>query len=180
MSPRSEHHKNNLAYSGRERVLENARLSALYSLGILDTEPEHRVQRLADRAARAFRTPMAAIGFVDRDRVWLKAAVGVPVSEVPRGISFCTHTVHVGSLLVVPDASMDARFATHPLVTGDPHIRFYAGAPLRAASGHCVGALCVLDTVPRTLEAFDRQYLEQMAGFVSDELMVRRFVHETC
>ena len=155
---------------------EPARLRALHALGVLDGPAEPRLQVLVDRAARSFRVPFAALAFVDAERVRLKASVGFDHHELPRGIAFCSHVVRMQSLLVVHDTQRDARFARSPLVVGAPHLRFYAGAPLSVASGHVVGSLCILDVVPRVLDASDRQHLEHLARYAADELMVRQFV----
>jgi GAF domain-containing protein len=162
--------------SGYRDADEEARLHALHALGVLDSEPEPRLQVLVDRAARTFRVPMAALGFVDRERVWIKAAVGFDGRELPRGIAFCAHLLHRHEPMVVKDALQDPRFARNPLVVGPLHIRFYAGAAVRSASGHAVGSLCILDVVPRELSEIDRQHLSNMAHYAANELMVREFV----
>jgi len=119
---------------------------------------------------------MAALSFVDRDRVWIKAAVGFEGGELPRRSAFCSHTVNLQSVFVVTNALADERFAANPLVASPPHIRFYAGAAVHAASGHPVGSLCIFDVVPRGLDAGQRQCLQSMAHYAANEMMVRQYV----
>jgi GAF domain-containing protein len=102
-------------------------------------------------AAELCRVPIAAINLVDRDRQWSKAAVGQDKDQDIRDISFCAHAILGTELMVVPDAQKDQRFGDNPLVVGDPHIRFYAGAPLITSEGFALGSLCVVDRVPRQL-----------------------------
>lgn len=118
---------------------EAARLQALMAYGILDTPPEHDFDQLATLAAQLCRTPMAVVTFVDRDRQWFKAAVGVPVPETDRAIAFCAHAIANGrEPFVIPDTSQNAVFAHNPLVLGAPHVKFYACVPLVTADGHAL------------------------------------------
>lgn len=127
---------------------EEARLASLHSYKILDTPNEERFDRIVRPAARLFGSPIALISLVDRDRQWFKASVGLDVKETPRNISFCTHAIEQREVFVVADAAGDSRFADSPLVTGEPRIGFYAGAPLIAPDGHALGTLCVIDREP--------------------------------
>jgi diguanylate cyclase (GGDEF)-like protein/PAS domain S-box-containing protein len=149
---------------------DDSRVAALHALGVLDTPPEERFERLTRLASALFGAPIALVSLVDRDRQWFKASVGLDATETPRNVAFCSHAVEQGDMLVVPDATRDARFATNPLVTGAPHIRFYAGQPVFAASGHALGTLCVIDRVARDLDPFQRQCLRDLAALVADEL----------
>lgn len=130
-------------------VREQARLSALIDLNILDTAPETEFDELARIAATLVGTASAGVSLIDERRQWFKARRNIDFLESERSLAFCDHAVAQGELIVVPDASSDLRFADNPLVTQDGGIRFYAGAPLRLASGHCIGALCVFDPVAR-------------------------------
>ena len=130
---------------------EDERLSALAAYRVVDTAPEAQFDDLASLASRICEAPMAMISLVDRDRQWFKARVGLEITETPREIAFCAHAILGNEVMIVPDAQADARFAGNPLVTGDPGIRFYAGAPLITEGGQAVGTLCVLDRVPRSL-----------------------------
>ena len=138
---------------------EAARLTALRSYRILDTDAEQSFDDLTLLASQICNAPIAAISLIDDHRQWFKSRVGLEMTEVPREIAFCTHAIGQESMLVVPDARADERFRDNPLVTGEPHVRFYAGAPLVTPDGHALGTLCVVDRVPRTLSAGERQAL---------------------
>jgi PAS domain S-box-containing protein len=128
---------------------EPERLAALHRLGVLDTAPEDALDVITRLAADRFDAQTALVSLVDADRQWFKARHGLEATETCRRDSFCGHTICGEGVMVVPDAAADPRFARNPLVTGAPHIRFYAGAPLRLADGHQVGTLCIIDPVPR-------------------------------
>ncbi len=149
---------------------EAERLQVLASYGILDTEPEERFDRIARLAARLTGTPMALVSFVDADRLFFKARLGADFSEAPRTGSMCACTIAGDAPLVVEDLSRDARFSDHPLVAGAPHLRYYAGVPLQTRGGHRLGALCVLDTEPRTIGADALADLASLASVVAAEL----------
>ncbi len=130
---------------------EVARLATLVGCGLLDTEADPRLDELVRFCAAAFSVPVALISLVDRERQWFKSRVGLSLRETPRDVAFCAYTILSDQLTIVPDALADERFATNPLVTSAPNIRFYAGAPLVIA-GHCIGALCLIDFKPRDLD----------------------------
>ncbi|NPU91031.1 MAG: GAF domain-containing protein [Gammaproteobacteria bacterium] len=136
----------------------------------MDTPPEERFDRLTRLAKTLFGTEMALVSLVDTDRQWFKSRQGLDASETPRDISFCGHAILGSDILEVTDARQDPRFADNPLVVGPPHIRFYAGAPLKAASGHRVGTLCIIDSKPRQLTLRERNMLDDLAGCVEEEL----------
>lgn len=149
---------------------EPERLRALRALMLLDTTPEERFDRVVAFAAQEFGCPIALVSLVDEHRQWFKARIGLPVCETARDISFCAHAILDDGLFVVPDAAADPRFADNPLVTGEPHIRFYAGAPLCLPSGHRVGTLCLIDTRPRQLDATEQAILASLRDLVAQEL----------
>lgn len=153
--------------------METQRLSALHRYRILDTEPERRFDDLAMLASHVCGTPMALITLVDEHRQWFKSRVGVSVSETSRAVSFCAHAIEQPDLFVVPDTLQDDRFRDNPHVTGDPHIRFYAGAPLVTPDGHALGTLCVMDSRTRTLTAAQRGALEALRRQVESQLELR-------
>jgi anti-sigma regulatory factor (Ser/Thr protein kinase) len=154
---------------------ESARHAALERYRILDTEPERAFDDLVVIAAQICGTPIAFIGLVDRDRQWFKARVGLSMSEVARTVSFCSaHTIKQRGLLVIPSARDDERLRDSPLVTGEPHIRFYAGAPLVTPDGHALGTLCVVDSVERTLTREQLEALEALKRQVESQLELRR------
>ena len=157
---------------------EAARLSALREYGILDTEPERSYDDLTLLASHICGTPMALLTLVDADRQWFKSRVGISVVETSRAISFCTHAIQHPDLMIVPDAREDARFRDNPQVTGDPHIRFYAGAPLITRDGHALGTLCVVDRVARTLTQEQREALDALRHQAEAQLELRRTVDE--
>jgi hypothetical protein len=150
---------------------EPLRLAALYELGLLDTPSEERFDRVVRLAKRIFDVPTVAVNLIDADRLFTKSAIGAEAgTSTPRDISFCPRTIDTGVSLVVPDARMDPDWAGNPLVTGDPGIRFYAGAPLAAPGGEIVGALCLVDYEPRELAPTDHALLEDLARWVEVEL----------
>ncbi|WP_170162304.1 diguanylate cyclase domain-containing protein [Caldimonas tepidiphila] len=152
---------------------EDARIALLSAIGLLDSEPEAVFDRVTRLASRLFGTPIALISLIDEQRQWFKSRVGMEPSETPREGAFCAHAIHQQEPLVVPDARRDERFADSPLVSSAPHIRFYAGAPLRSLDGTALGTLCVKDRLPREFSAQDAELLRDLAAIVSQELVHR-------
>lgn len=129
---------------------EVLRQAAVFASGALGTRGNSRLRDIVARAAALLGTPTAAISIIDRDRQWYPAIIGWNSEEDPRDVSFCSRAIEQpGETLCVPDAREDERFATNPLVTGDPHIRFYAGVPLIEEGGRALGALCAIAPQPR-------------------------------
>lgn len=155
---------------------ESSRLCALYDCGVLDTAPETSFDDLTRLITRICGVPMALVSLVDADRQWFKSRVGVEDTETPREISFCAHVVAQGRRLIIEDASRDPRFSDSPLVSGAPHIRFYAGVPMRTSDGHTLGSFCVLDNKPRKLDPWQLEALEALARQASSQLELRRAV----
>ncbi|HEX2597751.1 MAG TPA: sigma 54-interacting transcriptional regulator, partial [Terriglobales bacterium] len=153
---------------------EVARVQALRQYAVLNTAPEPAYDQLAELAASICGTPIAAVSLIDSDRQWIKANVGLNFSETARDVAFCAHTIAQRDLLVVPDATRDPRFADNPLVTSEPHIRFYAGAPLITSDGHALGTLCVLDYAPRQLDDQQRDALRVLSHQVVARLELRK------
>ncbi len=153
---------------------EAERLAALVNYGVLDTEAEESFDRLTRMAANIFDTPIALVSLIDSKQQWFKSAVGLDARETPREIAFCTHAILKDEVMVVPNASEDPRFAANPLVTGNPNIKFYAGAPIRTDSGLPLGTMCVIDRRPREMSVRERQMLDDFAGLVMDALELRR------
>ena len=153
---------------------EEARISSLRALHILDTPPEEAFDRITRLVRHIFGAPMATISFVDQDRQWSKSRLGLTDCQTARSVSFSTHTILNRDVLVVPDAWNDPRFSGSPLVTGDPHIRFYAGAPLRSRDGHNLGALSIMDTAARPdLDGHQRAILADLAEMVVEACTAR-------
>jgi GAF domain-containing protein len=153
---------------------EKARLNTLRGYKILDTKPEERFDDLARLAANLCGAPIALISLVDEDRQWFKSKCGLEVSETPRVQAFCAHAIMSEELFVIPDALRDSRFADNPLVLGEPHIRFYAGAPLVAPNGHILGTLCVVDQIPRELSPHQLEALRILARQVMAQIELGR------
>lgn len=167
-----------------EAMTEAVRLEALRALDVLDTPPESEFNAIVAGARHLFECKFAFISLIDADRQWFKAKAGLKVTETPLQISFCTHAVSADNLLVVPDAREDLRFAANPLVTGEPHIRFYAGVPLRVkATTACkrvpVGTLCVADDQPHAPAADKLEMLCGMAHVIEALLEARRTSRES-
>lgn len=152
---------------------EVSRLHTLDRYQVLDSQPEPQFNRIVALAKRALRVPIALISLVDEERQWFKARDGLSVEETPRSQAFCDHAIRQRSVMVVEDAREDPRFSTNPLVTGEPCIRFYAGAPLITSDGHALGTVCVIDRVPRHFDREDCETLSDLAAIVMDELELR-------
>ena len=157
---------------------ETARLAALRRYRILDTDPERAFDDLALLASQICQTPIALITLVDAERQWFKARTGLAETQTPRAVSFCTHAIRQHDLFVVPDTRDDARFRDNPFVTGGPFVRFYAGAPLVTPDGHALGTICVIDSVPRTLTADQREALDALRRQTQAQLELRRNLQE--
>ncbi len=157
---------------------ENARLAALKSYHVVDTKPEPYFDKIVEAAAGVCDTPIALVSFVDKDRQWFKAKYGLNVDETPRDISFCAHAILDDELMEVNDARRDPRFADTPLVSGEPYIEFYAGAPLVTSAGYRLGTLCVIDRQPRQLSEVQTHVLEVLRDAVMRELEMRRLKHD--
>ncbi|WP_076072883.1 PAS domain S-box protein [Sphingomonas montana] len=149
------------------------RVAALAACGILDTPPERDFDDLAALAADICDTPIALVSFVENERQWFKATIGVDVRETAAGGSFCIHAIAADDFLMIPDTAADPRFVGNPLVT-QVGLRFYAGMPLRTADGHVVGTICVLDRRPRTLDPVQVRALERLARQVMRLIDLRR------
>ncbi|MDX1558152.1 MAG: GAF domain-containing protein [Marinobacter sp.] len=148
---------------------ERHRLSALDELALLDTPPEERFDRLTRMAARALNAPIALVSLVDKDRQWFKSRHGLDAPETARDISFCGHAILRKETFVIENALNDERFHDNPLVTGDPAIRFYAGAPLHDRHGYRVGTLCIIDRKPRSFSQEEETILRDLADLVERE-----------
>ena len=146
-----------------ERLIE-FRLSAA-----VDSDPEERFDKIARMAQRVFNVPFAGISFVEGERQWFKSKVGLPIPDSARDLSFCGHAITSEQVLVVEDAALDPRFAQNPIVLEDPHIRFYAGQPVKGPGGHNVGTLCIMDKAPREFSEEDLDSLRDLGEMVEKE-----------
>jgi diguanylate cyclase (GGDEF)-like protein/PAS domain S-box-containing protein len=159
---------------------EEARSRALDALRLLDTPPEEAFQALAALASQVLGCPMALITLIDRSRQWIKASIGTDLRETSRDVAFCDHTIRRAGLMIVPDATKDARFSANPFVTEHPNVRFYAGVPISARDPETralqrVGAICGIDTEPRHLDVEQQAALKQL-GILADALLTARAI----
>jgi hypothetical protein len=146
---------------------ETQRLQDLYDCNILDTPAESAYDNMVAMTSGIFEAPICAISLIDADRQWLKARIGINISETPRDISFCAHTILQDRLMVVPDARDDIRFFDNPLVSGQPLIRFYAGCPIKSPYNNAIATLCIMDFIPRHLTPEQETQLETLPGQLS-------------
>lgn len=153
---------------------EEDRLKFLTSLSVLDTERENVFDNIVQISAEACGTPIAIISLIDEGRQWLKAEIGLEMTETARAIAFCDHTIRSHAPFIVQDAAADPAFRANPLVTGPPHLRFYAGFPLVFPQGLIAGALAVLDAVPRSLNHTQLSFLKVLSQQVVALLEMRR------
>jgi GAF domain-containing protein len=150
---------------------EADRLADLSALNILDTPREPRFDRITDLAADVFEVPMVFVTLVDSDRQWFKSTCGLShLDSTPRDVGFCAHAILEPEAMVIPNAAEDPRFADNPFVTGDFHLRFYAGVPLRGPQGKAIGALCLVDTQPHEFSATQLGRLKKFAALVEAEM----------
>lgn len=150
---------------------EAVRLTELSRYAILDTAPEPVFNDVVRLARSVFGVESSALAFVDSDRQWFKARVGISFGETPRGDAFCSYTILTNGAMIVPDATLDSRFRDNNLVVRAPHIRFYAGAPLTTPAGSNIGTLCVIDSAPRAdFCGRERKQLEKLADVAMSEL----------
>ncbi|MDE1996305.1 MAG: sensor domain-containing diguanylate cyclase [Rhizobiaceae bacterium] len=149
---------------------EAERLAALEQLDLLDTPRDEGFDRIVRLIKQIFTIDIGLVSLIDAHRQWYKACSGLSADEVPREDTFCRYVVDYEEAIVVQDATADSRFAHHPAVTGDAHIRFYAGVPLRTREGHIIGTVCAIDRRPRSFGAKDLAILEELAGAAMDRI----------
>jgi len=157
---------------------EQRRLATLGQYDVLDAPPTEAFDRITRLATRLFDVPVALVNFIDQENQWCTSSCGLNLGKTSLEASFCVHTIDQKGVMVVEDAQKDDRFVDNPLVTGKPHIRFYAGAPLTAPNGYRLGALCLLDNEPHTFTTEDQQTLADLAGVVMDELNLRHYASD--
>jgi GAF domain-containing protein len=159
--------------SARKPANERERLAALRGYEVLDTESEAAFDALTRLATTLCRVPIALVSLVDENRQWFKSRCGLAASSTARDISFCAHAILEQGIFEIPDARKDPRFADNPLVTGEPHVVFYAGVPLIEPGGLPLGTLCVIDRKPRKLTKTQRLQLEDLAQSVVGLILMR-------
>ncbi len=161
------------------KTYEQKRIDKLNGFNLLDTLPEKEFDELVKLCTLICETPVALISLVDEKRQWFKACLGLGISQTSRNIAFCDYTIRMRDTFVVEDTTRDDRFKENPLVTGEPHIRFYAGTPLWTHDGYCIGSLCVIDTKPRTLSVVQKDAMEVLARQVMITVEKRTFQAES-
>jgi hypothetical protein len=156
----------------QSRIAPNdiARVRALEDLGVLDTGPEERFDRITRLAQHLFGVASASVNLLDKDRQYIKSVHGRPLIDGPRVEAICDYTIRTADTLVVEDVTADERFAAYTAVTGAPHVRFYAGHPLEAPGGHRIGTLCLTDERPRRFGPREQTLLRELAEWVQNEL----------
>jgi len=153
---------------------ELARLEKLKSYGVLDTEAEESFDRITRIVAESLGVPIVLVSLIDSDRQWFKSRQGLDAEQTPRELAFCAHAINQNDVFVVNDAQEDERFSDNPLVTGDPNVRFYAGAPLITPEGYKMGTLCAIDSAAGTISDDHKQLLVDLASLVIDEMELRK------
>jgi GAF domain-containing protein len=151
-----------------------ARVAALEKYAILDSEPEQAFDDLAKLATFICKTPIALVSLIDGERQWFKSKIGINATETPREVAICSTAIQQSDVFVVPDAQKDERFQNNPLVVSEPHIRFYAGAPLITEDGFALGTLCVLDLVPHEFSHEQKEALKTLGRLVLAQMEFRR------
>lgn len=155
---------------------EQERLNALARYAILDTPREEAFDSLTRLAQRIFDVPISTVSFIDAHRQWFKSQRGLSACETDRASAFCNITIKQPTMLVIPDATADERFAGNEFVVGEPHIRFYAGMPLRTQDGHAIGSLCAAGSQPRNFSRQDQDTLADLGALAVELLELRRQV----
>ena len=153
---------------------EDQRLRDLERHGVIGMASDEHFERIVELASSIFQVPMSLISLVEKDRQWFLTRKGLAATETPRTMAFCAHAIADDQVLVVPDARADERFCTNPLVMNEPHIRFYAGAPLHSPDGHNLGTLCVIDQQPRQPSNEQLHQLQLLSELVMREIELRR------
>lgn len=148
---------------------EAQRLSALYSLSLLDTPPEERFDRLTRLASKLFDVPIAYLSMIDANRQWFKSSCGLSFNGGARSVSLCGHAILQDEPLVIPDTLIDDRFYDNPLVINDPKLRFYAGCPLQTLSGQKIATFCIADRKPREVSDELIASLKSIAAIAQDQ-----------
>lgn len=151
-------------------VEETERLQALHDSGLLKGATDKRFDRFTRLAQALFGCKISLITLIDENRQWFKSRQGTELQETPRDISFCAHAVYHDEVLYVPDATQDTRFSDNPLVSGPPAIGLYAGVPLHSPQGYPLGTLCIVDDIPRELNALQLTLLQDLAMLVETEI----------
>jgi PAS domain S-box-containing protein len=160
----------------KEPINELERVAALHQCNILDTKPEKGFDDITQLAAQICQTPIALVSLIDKERQWFKSKVGIETLETPKKIAFCAHAILQDGIFIISDTLTDERFRDNPLVTGAPHIRFYAGVPIKTAEGFPIGTLCVIDLKPRELNQEQILALKSLASQVRYIIETRRSI----
>lgn len=146
------------------------RLAALEAFDLLDTPRDEGLDRIVGLIREIFSVEIGIVSLIDAHRQWYKSCMGLAAEEVPREDTFCRYVIDIEEPIVVQDATKDSRFSEHPAVTGESHIRFYAGVPLRTRAGHVIGTVCAIDRRPRSFGNRDLTILTGLAGVSMDRI----------
>jgi GAF domain-containing protein len=159
---------------------EEARLKALAQMAVLNAPPDETFDIIVDLAAHLFQVPIALVSLIGESTQIFRARFGLDICETSRDASFCTHAImDPERIFVIPDALQDARFINNPLVTGSPHIRFYAGVPLIGLSSQPIGTLCIIDRSPRSrLSEHEEVTLRKLARMTIVRMMTRTVLQQ--
>lgn len=156
---------------------EPGRLLALHRYGILDSGADHNFDAITALVKDVLGVPIAAVSLIDEKRQWFKSMNGLESTETPRSLAFCDHSIRAGQPMLIEDSLTDPRFDRHPLVTGEPFIRSYAGAPLTTPDGYNLGALCAIDTKRRRFSPSRIVMLKRFAGLIAEQLELHTLAH---
>jgi GAF domain-containing protein len=157
-------------------VQESQRLDALRSLHLLDTAPEERFDRVTRLASQFFQVPISYVALIDADRQWFKSQQGFCQAQTARGVSFCQYTIHRNGPFIIPDTLLHPIGRNHPLVVGEPYVRFYAGVPLSGPHGQKIGTFCLADTKPREFNEDQVARLTAFAAIIEREINLGQII----
>lgn len=156
-----------------EQALESKRIENLLKYEILDTPPDGVFDEMTSLATQIFNVPIAIISLVDRDRIWFKSSYGLDADEIPRDPGLCSSAIMSDDLYIVENARKDPRTLSNPLVAGLMGLQFYAAAPLKSSEGYNLGTFCIIDKIPRTLDAKESSMLRQLSRIVMEQVELR-------
>ena len=156
-----------------DQAIEIKRLENLYKYEILDTPADGDFDEITSLAAKIFNVPVAIITLVDTDRIWFKSSYGLDIDEIPRDPGLCSSAIMADDIYIVENAKIDSRTLANPLVAGLMGLQFYAAAPLKSLDGYNLGTFCIIDRIPRKLDARESSMLRKLSRIVMDQVELR-------